>query len=65
PVTGHVLVRAPSNQTELIKRLNAEIRRAVELLSWVCPDTHAHYKGSDSHKQLLFWASHDGIATFQ
>lgn len=64
PVTGRVLVRAPTNQTQVIKRLNAEIRRAVELLSWMCPDTHTHYKASESYKQLLFWASHNGIATF-
>jgi hypothetical protein len=63
-VTGRVLVRAPRNQAEVIRRLNAEIRRALELLLWLCPETHTHYKASDSYKKLLFWASHEGISKF-
>jgi len=64
PVTGRVLVRSPSNPTEVIRRLNAEIRRALELLLWLCVDTHTHYKASESYEKLLFWASHDGISEF-
>jgi len=63
-VTGRVKIVAPTNQVEVIQRLNAEIRRATELLSWLCPDTHSHYRASTSHQELLIWASHSGIAKF-
>lgn len=62
--TGRILVKEPSNQDEVIKRLNREIRNSVQLLSWLCEDTAEHYVGTTSYQRLLHLASHDGIREF-
>lgn len=63
-ITGEVLVPEPQNQQEVIQRLNKEIRRAMDLLLWVCADTHDHHKLSDSYKNLVFLISQEGITKF-
>lgn len=64
PVTGEVRVPEPKSKTEVLKRLNAEIRRALNLLSWLCMDTTNHYKDTKSYQRLLHLVSHDGITDF-
>jgi hypothetical protein len=63
-ITGNVLVPEPTNQLEVLKRLKAEVRRALNLLSWLCVDTLGHYKSTKSYQQLLHLISHDGITDF-
>lgn len=62
--TGKILIYEPTNQVEVIKRLNNEIRYALQLLSWLCPDTLEHYKATKSYQRLLHLASNDGIREF-
>lgn len=63
-VSGRVLLPEPRNQSEVIRRLNAEIRRSLKLLSWLCVDTLDHYKSTQSYQRLLHLASDDGINDF-
>jgi len=63
-ITGHILILEPRNQLEVTQRLNAEIRRAVELLLWLCVDTHDHYKLTKSYKNLQGLISNEGITNF-
>ncbi|WP_104499372.1 Abi family protein [Acinetobacter indicus] len=62
--TGKVLVEEPKNQDEVIKRLNREIRNALQLLSWLCTDTAEHYQSTSSYQNLLHLASIKGIREF-
>lgn len=62
--TGKILIYEPTNQVEVIKRLNNEIRYALQLLSWLCADTLEHYKATKSYQRLLHLASNDGIREF-
>lgn len=64
PVTGKVLVKEPKNQEEVLKRLNRETRRTMELLFWLCSDTHEHYRVSNSYNNLISLISHEGITKF-
>ena len=49
---------------EVIKRLNREIRNALQLLSWLCTDTAEHYQSTSSYQNLLHLASIKGIREF-
>lgn len=63
-VTGKVKLHEPTNQAEVIKRLNTEIRRSLQLLSWLCIYTLEHYKATKSYQRILHLASNDGINDF-
>lgn len=61
---GKVIIPEPVNQNEVVKRFNAELRRAIDLLLWLCPDTHTHYVGTQSYKRLKELATAKNISTF-
>lgn len=64
PVTGQILISEPRNQLEVTQRLNAEIRRTVELLFWLCTDTHDHYRVTKSYQNLQDLITNEGITNF-
>lgn len=64
PIKGEIKLPEPKNQIEVIQRLGGEIRRALQLLSWLCQDTLSHYKGTKSYQRLMHLASQEGIDGF-
>lgn len=63
-ITGKVLVKEPTNKQEIIQRLNKEVRKSMDLLLWLCLETHDHYKLTDSYKNLIFLISDKGLTKF-
>jgi hypothetical protein len=63
--TGKILIYEPTNQVEVIKRLNNEIRYALQLLSWLCPDTLEHYKATKSYQGYYTWHQMMGLGNFR
>ena len=58
------IVAAPTNYNDVMLRLNEEISWAVNVLNWLCNDSHDHYIHTNSYRRLRILVTDPGIMYF-
>lgn len=54
----------PKNKPEAIARLSMEVGRAIELLKWLSPNSHADYLNSENKKSLDWLITENALDAF-
>ncbi|MEI7419145.1 Abi family protein [Pectobacterium parmentieri] len=63
-VTPKIITRAPTNKKEAIQRLTNEFNKALELLSWLSPNSHQDYINSENKKSIEWLISEKAMDSF-
>jgi hypothetical protein len=58
---GTVILPAPTDRDTVLRRLRQEIKNSIELLKWLCLDTHNFYISTNSYKRLRILSTDVGI----
>ncbi|HFO1772747.1 Abi family protein [Enterobacter asburiae] len=63
-VTPKVITTAPTNKKEAIQRLVKEFNKALELLSWLSPNSYQDYMNSENKKSIEWLLSEKAMNSF-